>query len=392
MSTTGHAPTEAADAGALAAALREASFVHLVVRADADGVAAGGLLASALAGRGTPYQLSVARTTADAARRVDGNDDSTTCAVIGLAAQTADVAVEGAEPTSAVAFDAARDLGADPDPGLALAGVHVRHATPPGELLDAAEAAGIDRRPGVAVPTADLGDGLAHSTLLHAPFSGDAERGGALLAELDLPADLDDGAHTRVASAVAVDAVTGAPERASEAIERALRPLVPGQFETVGGDADVVDVLARVEPGLAVAMALDQPVREDALDAWRDASEAVHAAVRTADVGDSDAEESALAVARVEDADPSTTARLLRDYRTDAPAVLVVRDGSDDPEDAGDGTEAVAALATADPTALESMRDAASACDGSAGGMPRLACATFATDAETFVERLEAER
>ncbi|WP_204282247.1 hypothetical protein, partial [Serratia marcescens] len=44
---------------------------------------------------------------------------------------------------------------------------------------------------GVGVPTADLAAGLAHSTLVHASFSGDEQAAGAFLAELGLPPEPD---------------------------------------------------------------------------------------------------------------------------------------------------------------------------------------------------------
>ncbi|MFC7323832.1 exonuclease RecJ, partial [Halorubrum rutilum] len=153
----------------------------------------------------------------------------------------------------------------------------------------------VRRRPGVAIPTADLADGLAASTLVRTPYSGDTEGARAALAELGLPAELDDDARRRLASLVAVDVADadGAIARAASAVERALRPYEAvgdaAPFETVGGYADVLDALAREAPGTGVALALAADPGDDlataALDAWRSHGLAAHRALDAATTG-----------------------------------------------------------------------------------------------------------
>jgi hypothetical protein len=323
---------------AVAAALAAAPFVRVLARADGDSLAAAGLLARALRDHGTPFQVR----TAPNPTPVDAPDDEHTVAV-GVAVPAADsnlIGRDAGEPASVQAFAVARELGVEPDPVLGLAGVvaageHPGAAGSDGLLSAAEEREALVQRPGVAVPTVDLGDGLAHSTLLHAPFSGDLEGARATLAELDLPADLDEDAHRRVASLVAVDVVADdATSRASEAVERALRPHVTPEapFETVGGYADVLSAVAREAPGTGVALAMghgaDGETRTDALDAWREHALLVHTELRDATTGRYDG----LFVARLDaSADVgrlATAARLLRDFRSPEPVALVVADGA----------------------------------------------------------------
>jgi len=314
MSTAGgHTGDGDADADALAETLRDASFAHLVSHADGDAVAAAGTLARALTERGTPYQVSVARTPAGATRRLEDADG--TSVALGFSAPTADRSVP--ETPSAAAFAATRALNGPTDPTLALAGGLAAGRLPGTDdvPVDA------DRRPGVALATADLADGLAHSTLVRADWSGDADAARAALATLDLPAELDADAHTRLASAVAIDACADAPASAATAIERALRPHVAGPFETLGGYADVLDCLARAAPGTATALALGHDVHDAARERWRDHSNAVHAALDAAD----GARYSGVALYR--GAPVWTLARLARDFASPEPAALAV--GSD---------------------------------------------------------------
>lgn len=313
MSTTGR-PNASAPAESLAAAVRDAGFVRLAGTADGDALAAVGVLGRALRATEVPFQASV--------RPVPEEDGTEADVVVGVGADLGDVALTDG-PLAITAFEAARDLGDDPDPLLALAGVVASGATPGRDapLFEAAEPR-LDRRPGVALPVADLADGLAHSTLVHAGFSGDREAATAALADLELPADVDDDAHRRLASLVALSAVEGAPDRAAEAVERALRPYEGGPFETLGGYADVLDACARVAPGTGVALALGHDP-EGPLDAWREHGQSAHAAVDEA----STARHDGVFVVRAEgDAPLGTVARLVHGYRSPEPLVLVVAD------------------------------------------------------------------
>jgi hypothetical protein len=323
---------------ALADVLADAPFARLVATDDGDALAAAGLLARALRAVGTPFQV---RVSADPVP--DGDGVSVT-----VGAARGPNAIPGAgRPASTDAFAISRALGVDPDPIVALAGVVAAGSVPgtdgSGDALDAAEASDrVRRRPGVAVPTADLADGLAASTLVRTPYSGDSEAARAALAELGLPADLDDDAHRRLASLVAVDVADaeGASARSAASVERALRPYAAdGPFETVGGYADVLDALAREAPGTGVALALDADPSDDlrtaALDAWRSHGLAAHRALDAATTGRYDG----CVVARVDLAGGDaggeatagdaaavlpTVARLVRDFRSPEPVAVAV--------------------------------------------------------------------
>jgi len=329
---------------ALADVLADAPFARLVATDDGDALAAAGLLARALRAVGTPFQVRVSTDP------VPGDAADGVSVTVGAA--RGPHAIPGAgRPASADAFAVSRALGVEPDPVVALAGVVAAGSVPgtdgSGDALDAAEASDrVRRRPGVAIPTADLADGLAASTLVRTPYSGDPETARAALAELGLPADLDDDAHRRLASLVAVDVADadGASARAASAVERALRPYATdGPFETVGGYADVLDALAREAPGTGVALALDPEPSDDlrtaALDAWRSHGLAAHRALDAAATGRYDG----CLVVRVDlaggnrpDGDGTgdaargaaavlqTVARLVRDFRSPEPVAVAV--------------------------------------------------------------------
>jgi hypothetical protein len=364
MSTTGRPDANAPAASDIAACLDEAAFVHLVAAADGDAVAAAGLFARTLDTRETPYQATVA----PLPERADRDTDADLTVAIGRDAATADIALGVERPASATAFDATTDLGA-PDPILALAGIVAAGEIPGGQPLEAAEAAGLARRPGVAVPTADLVDGLAHSTLVAAPFSGTVESAGELLAGVDT--DSCDETHRTVASLVTL-AVAGdgaVTERGTHAVERFLCPYVGGPFETVGGYADVLDAGARRAPGLAVALAVGSLDTERALEAWRAHGASAHAALADAKTGRYDG----LFVVRCDgDAPVGTVARLARDFRSPEPLVLVVTD-----------VEA-AAVGPAEATVGDTIETAAASVGGTGAGTPTRGRARFDADGTEF--------
>lgn len=377
---------------ALAESLAAAPFVRVVAAADGDSLAAAGLLARACRSTGIPFQVRVDDAFDDA-------EDALTVSTGPVAVET-DRALTG-RPVSPYAYEVARALGTDPDPVLALAGTVAAGETPQAadEPLQVAEGAErIRRRPGVAVPTTDLADGLAATTLLFAPFSGDRESAAALVADLGIDSvsddadeagnadgadatQFDEAVNRRLASLVALETVGAddATPRAAEQVERALRPYETpaAPFATLGGYADVLDAVAREAPGVGVALALggvseSAPLREAALDAWRRHAAATHRLLRGAEV----ARHRGLAVARVDDDHPSalpTVARLFRDFRSPEGTVLVVCDGA-------------AAAASVDPDAVgETVATAASAVDGTGHGTPTTGTARFDTDAAQFV-------
>ncbi|AUX10265.1 putative exonuclease RecJ [Halalkaliarchaeum desulfuricum] len=399
-----------ADAKSVAATVREASFLTLLPVRSGDAIAAAGLLADAARATGIPFQV---RSIDDpdgllsAGLPNDGPDDRTL--VVGCQSTIADASLAGiattadGKPASAAAYRTALELGGDPDPVLALAGA-VAAGTVPGDvgtaaILDRAEERDrLERRPGVGLPVRELADGLAHSVRFLAPFSGDTDLAGDALDRWGLAADADattlaTDRKERVASLLAIEVATadGAIPEAATAIEAVLRPYATdGPFATLSGYAEVLDVLASERPGTAIALALDRQgpegpnhsveLRESALETWRDHARRTHRAIDSATTGRYDGS----LLARV-DADPevlSTIARLLCDYRSPEPVVVVIQQGTD-------GSGGAAAGATRDPgtsgTALEeAFSEAAAEFDGTGSGTTASATARFDGDPTEF--------
>lgn len=383
----------AADADATAAALRDAGFVRLVPRRAGDAVAAAGLLARACHAVGVPFQV---RARMDPTAAVDddgdGGDDrdadpvgeDETVVLVGVDAEPDRRSVRALggdeQPASRSAAAVLRAMDARPPPVLGLAGVVAAGEQPGPEsddplLASASDAGVVQRRAGIAVPTADLAEGLATSTLLHAPFSGDAEASAAMLAELDPREEPAGDDRRRLASLVALETVTApdATERAAHAVDRALRPYATPKapFATLGGYADVLGAAAREHPDIAVGLGLGAEIREQALETWRDHATVAHRLVSTAEK----ARHQGLTVARV-DAGPEeaaalpTAARLVRDFRATEPVALVVGDG-------------VAAAASVDPVDLGgTLRSAARDIGGSGGGTATTGRARFETESD----------
>ena len=355
MSAAGRSNEDAP--GRTAAAIREAGFVRLVATADGDALAATGLLARAVEAAGTPYQASLAAvpeppaTDADCTVAVGHDPDG----------PVADATLRET-PLSTAAADVVRELDPETvDPTLALAGAFCAGDEPSGRLL---EAATLERRPGVALPTADRVDGLAGSTLVHAGFSGDDEAAAAALEGLDAV----DGRE--LASLVALAAVEDAVPRAAESVRRALRPYECDRFETLGGYADVLAAVAQDSPGVGIALALGNGVESTALKTWRAHGQRAHAALRSADTGRYDG----LYVARVDDEAPlGTVARLCFAYRSPEPVALAVTDG-----------EAAVVAERGTPLAAP-LRAAAAALDGRAVARAGRGAATFDGTADDYL-------
>ena len=347
-----------ASADAVATRLREATFANLLVRADGESLAAAGLLAGACVATETPYQVSVVRTRDEFRARRDAADEAATSLPIGVADDRDSDDHGASEHPSLTAFEAAEALGADPDPALAFAGVVAGDATPEDAAPAIVGAADAERRSGLASPTADPADALAHTTLAHAEYSGDPDAVEATVESLGDGDDVD----RRLASLLAIDAVSadGATTRAAEAVERAIHPLAAGPMETVEGYADVLGALAATAPGLGAALAVaddEGATRDAAIDVWRDHAVAAHEGVRSADVTRYDG----LLVARTE-GPVEAVARLLRDFRSPEPAVLAMCRG--DVADGEDDGTTEAALATTDAPA-DPIEAAAEAAGGS---------------------------
>ncbi|WP_049970443.1 hypothetical protein [Haladaptatus cibarius] len=382
MATSGRTASEdAPTASDIAATLRDADFVRIVAYPSGDALAASGILARSCATTGIPFQVSATRFPA---QRAESHDDEV---VMTVGAPGGDVALpeHPEHPASLSAFEAGEELGGAPDPVLALAGV-VAGGTTPG-ASDVSDAPGcarllevasdrLTRRPGASTPTEDLADGLAHSTLIHAGFSGNPGAVQAELAEIGLPVELDDDAHRRVASLVALS-VTGpesATPRAGETVENALRPyeLENGPFATLGGYADVLDAVAREQSGMGIALALGYDARAPALDAWREHAKKAHTVLHEATTGRYDG----LFVARTDDAPVETAVRLLGNFRSPEPIALVVTDDE----------AAAVAVSDTEVTGLDmAMETAATELGGDGTGSARRGYARFDADAKEFL-------
>ncbi len=328
-----------------AARLADADFVRLVATADGDGLTAAGLLARGLDAIEIPYQASLAAVPEPPATDAD--------CTVSIGHPTGDVTLRS-EPLAFEAVSILEELAPVAiDPELALAGAICAGVEPSGRLLERAD---LDRRPGVAVPTEGPVEGLTYSTLAHTSFSGDADATEAALSELD-------GRDGReFASFLALSVVEDAPARAVEAIERALRPYVTDRFETLGGLADVLDAVARVQPGTGLALALGHDVEAAARDAWRTHGARAHPMLRTAETGRYDG----LYVVRIDEASPEllgTVARLAFQYRSPESIALAATDG---------------AAAAVGETSIEGpLSETASALDGRASARNGAGTATF---------------
>ncbi len=317
MATAGRSDPDAPSNAA--ARLREAGFVRLAAAPTGDAVGAAALLARGLAAADTPYQLSVAPpSTAERATEAD------LTVGLGHAASDPAIALDDAGPVSRRAATIAEALG-ESDPILATAGTIASGASPGGTVATPGEGSRPslgESRLGVGTPPVSPADGLAHSTLVHASFSGRPERAAELLADADEPAEDSTADRETVASLVALTVAEEAETpTAAEAIERFLSPQSGGPLGTVAGLADALDVLAEPSPGLAAGLALGYSDRERTLEAWRAAAGNVHEAVRTAELSRYDG----LVVAELETSAPlAPTTRLLREYRSPEPAVAVL--------------------------------------------------------------------
>ena len=336
MASTGTAsklgpPADRADS------LRTADRVRVVGRADGDGLAAAVIYGRALAALGIPRHLSLAPHRDAAASTLEGSAVTVAPGLDEHQPQDQSVAL--------AAYETALELGADPEPGLALAGAVAADVEPHGPALETARERGFESRPGLGLPTAELRTGLAHSTRLHAPFSGDPDEAAAFLEDWDVSEDPDEDCRRRLAATVALEATAEAPgDRAVPALERVLGPRgSPERFETVEGFADVLTAAARCDPGVGLAALLGTVDRERLLTIWKQYGVQVHEAV----AGLPRTDES-IVTATVDAVPPIDVARLGHAFRVPADRLAVV------------GQEEVA-LAAADVDASEALRSVADA-------------------------------
>ncbi|MFB6085527.1 MAG: hypothetical protein ABEJ84_01760 [Halodesulfurarchaeum sp.] len=311
MATTG--TTRARKPADLASDLRGADLVRVVSRADGDGLAGAAILANALTAIGIPRHLALSPSRDAAAPRLDAEGTA-----VALGFEHFDGSCQG-DSAAYCAFELARELGTDPDPGLALAGATCAGVSPAGPALETARDRGLTERPGLAIPTADVTTGLAHSGLLHADFSGDEAETADFLAGLDLPEPLDESGHRKLASAVALRVTEGTTtDRATAQLANALGPRTsPTAFETIGGYADVLAAGAAIDAGGALTALLGDTDETALLESWREYGVAVHEAVAALPAGNETVE-----LATV-DIPPLAVARLGRDFRVNAERLYV---------------------------------------------------------------------
>lgn len=291
--------------------LATAEFVRLVVAPSADAIAAAGILARALDGRTIPYHASIATTGS-----TEAVDEALVVAVGTGAASDADHRLTPGR----AALDAARLVraaGTEPAPGLVTACAITTGLGYRSEVDGA-----LERTPGLGVAVPDVADGLAHTTLVHGPFSGEPNAATQFLEGMDVQDD------RRIASTVALATIAGAPTttRVGEALTRFLRPVrtPDGPFSTAPGTADVLDVLAATDPGLALAIVCGHtPARESALERWREEASEIHHRLATADP----VRHPGLVVLEAKNAAVAPLARLLRDARSVVPTAAVIADG-----------------------------------------------------------------
>ena len=331
MATTGTA-TEQREPADLARDLLEADLVRVVSRADGDGLAGAAILANALADQGIPRHLSLTASRENAAPRLEEHG---TAIALGFAGFE-----QSCEADSAAlwASELARELGSDPDPGLALAGARAAGVPAQESILSAATEQGLSERPGLAIPTSDLTVGLAYTGWLHAEFSGDEEAARDFLETQDLSESAEEADQRRLGSAVALT-VTDKPrsQRAVTAISNAIGTQTsPTAFETIGGYADVLNAAANMDPGAAL-WALLGGDETRLLDMWQDYGATVHETLHSLPTATNGVE-----TVTVSDIPPQDVARLGRDFRTDADRLYV------------EGPETIA-LATRDENALETL-------------------------------------
>lgn len=397
-----------ADADRLAERIRSAGLVRLVVPANGAATAGGGILAAALSAVDTPYHVRTRPDPMSGATRslpaVDADDEL--LVAVGRDGGRPDGSADervGADGDPAVGAAAvARALDVTPDPVGVLAGAVVDGTTAAAdELLAAARDRGdIERRPGIAVPTRELAAGVAATTRLHAPFSGDGESTRATIAEFGVdpdadPTALDEEAGRRIASAVAVAVAADddAPPRAAENVAAGLRPhVVPdGPIPTVEGYADLLAVVGCEAPGVALSLVLSGGGRDAALTRWRRRAGAAHRCAR-------DAETARHAGFTVHEAgpvadDPSTAAatlrsaaRICRAFQSREPIAAAVGRAAEDPE------TALVALSAVDAAPADAVSAAAAAVDGVGGGCDRTAWARVPESvADRFVAVLRGE-
>lgn len=290
---------------ACAQQLASDEFVSFRVAPSMPSIVATTILTTGLDGRGIPYQVRMTPT-------LDSKD-------VTVAVGTSESPRTGIHlPASSVRSDAihiAHALGDEPNTERERLGAVFSQRDP-------SEGAAL------GIPVVDVADGIAHSTLIHGRFSGDIDTAAAFLDGIDIDEP------TSVASAVTLEVAKRGHPRSTQAIERFLGfgPRSDGPFASVAGEADVLDVLAEVDPGLALALASGGDRATKALETWRETATVLHEACRDVNETGNDT-----IVARdIECRAPGVLSRMLADFRTTAETVLI-----QGPDHAGITTDAI---------------------------------------------------
>ena len=371
ISTRTKMPTIDGSAESVATTLADTAFVRVICRSDGDAIAAAGLLARALRRENTPFQIR-ADQFGQADPTINDQDDdccialglshpaadininpveqSVTRSVYAVtealsasqhASTSASASVSGSDTPGDVSRE---DVDIDADTtipptdtllavsGIVTTGVSLEaesvistqaqeqtqtqsrkkdksgFATALLETITKTDTISIDQHPGVGIPVGNIVDGLAHSTLIHASFSGDIDATRAMIAEIDIDADVNDDSDNQdgstdamslidlstedqrtIASAVTIDVIKTSTAAIGTAIslERALHPqyLPDGPMTTIEGYADVLRAVSRERPGTAIALAISHDANDAALTAWREHAQAVHHILETAHTG-----------------------------------------------------------------------------------------------------------
>lgn len=282
MSTARRSTEQTIDPDAAVTALRGAPLVRILTKQFADSIAAAGVLTQGLAEQQIPFQVSPTTSQDDRAMRASAGDPDAVTVSIGSLTDPdlADIVLDHAPVEMAVSI--VKRLGADPEPHLPLAGIIARGENPEKlpELLSSTRDPEQSRSSRFGIPVDDLVDGLAHSLLIHAPFSGDRSQVADMLDRVGVDIDQIDSDETlrQIASAVAINATDGPnPKRAADYVESFLYPHVTShQFRTLEGFADILMSTTQSHPGTAVALAIGGNVQSAALETWRQHALTVH--------------------------------------------------------------------------------------------------------------------
>lgn len=239
--------------------LVRADFVQVHVAQTATAILAAGLLQRGLAELAKPYHLMIGNSGCTP-------DDSSLVIRVGpIPHVDADIGVHPAELVQLLHDFDRFDLTDSP--------AWIRETA--NRVIFERPVSGSDR-PVIGIPIEEQTDGVAHSTLIHGPFSADEDRTASLLEphESDL---------TAVRSALTLELLSNSPVtgETAEKIEVFLTSTeTNGPFHTTGGVLDVLTVLSQTAPGVALSTICGWQDIETATESWRTTAIEIHDAIR----------------------------------------------------------------------------------------------------------------